>query len=128
MAKASQVMYLIGKIINIIEIVCAALLLLAGAICVSMPEEFIGKIDKITTAEEAKAFGVTIIVIAVIMLIVSIVVLALANKAKKAVAKGSKQNAPHIIMIVIGVIGGDIFYLLGGVFGLVAQNNAPQQQ
>lgn len=128
MAKASQVMYLIGKIINIIEIVVATLLLIAGVVCVASPDQLVGQVDKITTVDEAKALGVTIIVMAAIMLIVSVVVLILANRAKKAVAGGTKENAPHIIMIVIGVIGGDIFYLLGGVFGIVAGNNAPQQQ
>ena len=31
------------------------------------------------------------------------------------------ENAPHILMIIIGIFG-DIFYLLGGIFGLVAEH------
>ena len=32
----------------------------------------------------------------------------------------TNDMTPHIIMIVIGLFSGDIFYLLGGIFALVA--------
>lgn len=122
MKNASKVMYLIGKIINIIEIVVASLLLASAIFVIGAPDQFVGKVDKITTVEEAKALGITLLVIAIVILIVSIVILVLANKAKKSLDNGATDNKPHIVMIVIGVLGGDIFYLLGGVFGVIAEN------
>lgn len=122
MKNASKVMYLIGKIINIIEIVVASLLLASAIFVIGAPDQFVGKVDKITTAEEAKAMGIALLVIAIIILTISIVILVLASKAKKALDNGATDNKPHIIMIVIGVLGGDIFYLLGGVFGVIAEN------
>ena len=74
------------------------------------------------TAEQIAVLGVGLIVAGVISLIIEIVVLVFASKAIKAVGDGAKSNAPHIIMIVIGVIGSDIFYLLGGIFGLVSES------
>ena len=45
----------------------------------------------------------------------------LAVKAQRALDNKLKEDWPHVLMIIVGIFG-DLFYLLGGVFGLVAEN------
>jgi len=35
---------------------------------------------------------------------------------------GVTEQWPHILAIVIGAIGGDIFFLIAGITGLIAEN------
>ena len=125
MGKASKVLYTIGKVFNIIEIVFLVVLLVGGIIINASPEMLVESMpEAYETVEMAKAASVGLIVAAIIGLIVSIVVLIFAIRAKKAVDDGKKNLAPHIIMVVIGVISGDMFYLLGGIFGIIAESNS----
>ena len=73
--------------------------------------------------ETIKAVGLGLIIGGVIALIVSIIVLTLATNAQNTLNDKVTQNTPHIIMIVIGILSTDIFYTLGGIFGIVSENN-----
>lgn len=122
MKDASRIMYTIGKVFSIIEIVISAILLLAGILCRVFAEEIYNEQKgRSFTLEDVKALSITLIVFASISLIIVFIVLILANNAQKKLKNNKKDLAPHVIMIVIGVFG-DIFYLLGGVFGIVAEN------
>lgn len=131
MKKAAKIMYTIGKIFNIIEIVClilAAGLMIVGITCSDqifqiMQEHNVKGFD---TAAQVQTSCIEGLVASVICLLISIAVLILAVKARKSIDNKSTSIAPHVIMIVIGVFG-DIFYLLGGVFGLIAKNNDEQR-
>ncbi len=111
-------MYLIGKIFNIIALVSSALLLVLGVLAIALA-------TKVATdqfpPEAIQAAGVTWLVVGIIYIIIELVIIILASKARKAIIEDPKVKKWHIIMIVVGVIG-DIFYLLGGIFGLVASN------
>ena len=122
MKSAAKILYTIGKVINIIGIVACAILVAAGIAVSALGAQAIETNGVELTAEQIAVLGVGLIVAGVISLIIEIVVLVFASKAIKAVGDGAKSNAPHIIMIVIGVIGSDIFYLLGGIFGLVSES------
>lgn len=123
MKQGSSILYLIGNIINAIGIV---LMVILGVICIAGA----GSIDTVPdayptyTLEEyqalTKGVGVFLLVYAVICLIVYI----LASKARKAVNNDTKELKPHIIMIVIGVIGSNLFYLIGGILGIVSETSS----
>ena len=49
-----------------------------------------------------------------------IVVICLASNAINKTESDKADKAPHITMIVFGALSGDVFYVLGGIFGLVA--------
>ncbi|MBR6071475.1 MAG: hypothetical protein IKP77_01415 [Acholeplasmatales bacterium] len=122
MKDASRIMYTIGKVFSVIEIVISSIMLLAGILCrVFSVEIYNEQKGRSFTLDDVKALSTSLIVIASISLIIVFIVLILANNAQKKLKNNKKDIAPHIIMIVIGVFG-DIFYLLGGVFGIVAEN------
>ena len=77
--------------------------------------------EDITTPDEAKAMGMTILITGAVLFVVYTVICALAGHARKALNNNKTENAPHIIMIIVGIFG-DIFYLLGGIFGLVGEH------
>lgn len=122
MKQGSSILYLIGNILNAIGIV---LMVILGIICITgagtlteVPEAYITY-----TLEEYQALvkgcGIFLLVYAIICLIIYI----LASKARKAVNNDVKELKPHIIMIVIGVIGSNLFYLIGGILGIVAETS-----
>lgn len=121
MRKASSVLYLIGNIINAIAIV---ILVILGVLCVvaapgidEVPEEMASQYTLAQFQDLAKCVGVFLIIYAIILLIVYI----LGSKARKAVNNDKKELAPHIIMIVIGVLGSNLLYLIGGILGLASE-------
>lgn len=125
MKQGSSILYLIGNIINAIGIV---LMVILGIICTAgagslteaeIPESY----ANYTLADYqalVKSMGIFLLVYAVICLIVYI----LASKARKAVNNDTKELKPHIIMIVIGVIGSNLFYLIGGILGIVSETSS----
>ena len=119
MKKACNVMYTIGVIFNIIAIVGTALAIIAGAVYLAIPEEIAAE-QKITV-EAVKADGTKVLIFGIVWFILEVVILILAVVAKKAINNKKKDIVPHIIMIIIGAIG-DIFFLLGGIFGIIAEN------
>ena len=126
MKEASSIMYTIGRIFNIIGIVLTSLLLILPIIMMAMPEELYNQQKAVDTnklsVEQIKALGVGLLIGLIISIIVLIVVLCLANYASKKLKNNEKDTAPHVIMIIIGVFG-SLFYLIGGILGLCAEEN-----
>ena len=121
MKTASKIMYTIGRIFNIIAIIACVILIVVGIVAMVAPGKLAEASDEIATTDEAKAMGMTILITGVVLFVVYTVICAIAGHAKKALNNNKTENAPHILMIIIGIFG-DIFYLLGGVFGLVAEH------
>ena len=120
MGNASKILYTVGKVVNIIEIVMTSLMLLLGLVVMIFGETITANIEALSGMMTMLS-GTGFTIGGAFALVLSIVTLVLANNATRALDNGIKENAPHIVMIVIGVLG-DIFYLLGGIFGLVAEN------
>ena len=109
MEKASKVMYSIANfftwilvILSIVGIVFAVL----GIVGVIAME-----------GDLAALAGIGTIVYLAIILIVGLITIAMARRAK---ANGSSKGWDLLFMI-LGIIGGNIFYFLGGLFGLIAR-------
>lgn len=109
MKNASKTMYKIGRIFNFVLLGLAALLIVIYTIIM---------IVRLANNEGLWYLG-TIIGLTIWLAII-IVTIIFATRAIKAIDEDEKNNAPHITMIVFGAISGDVFYLLGGIFGLVA--------
>ncbi len=121
MKTASKVMYTIGRIFNILAIIACVILIVVGIIAMVMPGKLAESSDDITTADEEKAMCMTILITGAFLFVVYVVICALAGHARKALNNNKTENAPHIIMIIVGIFG-DIFYLLGGIFGLIGEH------
>ena len=120
MGNASKILYTVGKVVNIIEIVMTSLMLLLGVAVMIFGEAIAVNFQAVASFLNM-ATGTGFTIGGAVALVLSIVTLVLANNATRALENGVTENAPHIVMIVVGVFG-DIFYLLGGIFGLVAEN------
>ena len=125
LTKASSVLYTVAKVFNIIEIVFVALI---GVVCLygmTQQDTLWSQLDAQTQAElgspEAMVALLSGMLIAmVIALVLQIIILVFGKKAKAAL--GTNNSTPHIVVLVLAIIGGGIFYLLASIFGLIVAN------
>ncbi len=132
MKSASRVMYIIGKVFNIIEMVLTPFIVVLGALCIAYKSEVFNKLveDHLTTltsAEQVKYLGISLIIFGVVALIISVVIFLLAKRASNSLKTNDKNTTPHVIMLVIGIFG-DVFYFLAGLFGILGINEAAQEK
>ncbi|MBQ7642162.1 MAG: hypothetical protein IJS83_06800 [Acholeplasmatales bacterium] len=119
MKNASEIMYKIGKIINIIMIPVSVLLIVIGAVLIATtpvstemtPEE----LQKIASASTCIGYGVYFLITSVLSIIIC-------PKKHKEIANGNMEIAPRVFLIVFGAIADNIFYVLAGIFSLVARS------
>ena len=123
MKNASETMFKIGKIINIILIPVAALLLIVGVVfsVVSALAAEAGTASQEDIILVASASG-TLIGYGVVLLVTSILSLVICTKKKAEIDGGSNEVAPRVFIIVFGAIAENVFYVLAGIFSLVARS------
>ena len=122
MKAASKILYTIGQIFSyiglvwwIVMIVLGVILTVGGSVAASIEES-------LPAGMSALAGGITFLVVGLVYLVIYIILIVSARKAKRALGNGVTNNGPHIWMIVLGAISWDFFYLLGGIFGLIAEH------
>lgn len=105
MEKASRVMYSIANFFTWIVVICS----IVGIVFSILNLVHVVDIPQLT---------VGMLVYLILVLIFSLITIALVRKAKgKNTSKGW-----DILFIVLGVLGDNIFYILGGIFGLFGNN------
>ena len=115
MQNASNTMYRIGRIFTIIELVLGPILFIIGLIAV-----IAGSVQDPSDAALISS-GSTCIGWAVYFIIVAILQLIFVSKAQKELANRENRNpTPFILTIVFCAIGNNVFYVLAGIFGLIA--------
>lgn len=133
MKNASKTMFNVGHIVTIIYLILGALLAVIGIVflIVGLGTLAVAAGDAEAEAAAAAAMGAAggLIGWGLYFVITSIVCLVLVGKAKRELADESKSNKkPFIITIVVGAIASNPFYILGGIFGLIAEGQQGQQQ
>lgn len=117
MRNASKTMYKIGRIFSFVLLGIAALL------------SVLFLIFMILDLVNGRGLGLLgNLISSIFWLSLIIVVIILATNAIKNTEKDNKNPGPHIVMIVFGAISGDVFYLLGGIFGLIANGQEENGQ
>ena len=122
MKNASNTMYNIGRIFTIVELVLGPILFLIGLICVI--------VGSVVDPRDAAliASGGSLIGWGVYFIVVSILALVFVGKAKQELQNEETKNpTPFIITIVFGAIASNPFYVLAGIFGLIADGQQGQQ-
>lgn len=108
MEKASRVMYSIANFFTwLLLLLCAT-----GIVLFSLM--FAGIIPNTSGYEGATLIGA--IVYLSIVLFFSFITILMVRRAK---AQGSSKGW-DVLFLIFGILGGNVFYVLGGIFGLVA--------
>ena len=112
MEKASKVMYSIANIFNWIIAITAVAGIVLSILTMT-------NVIKMEGADQigGLAIGTGSLVYCILLLVFAIVAIALVRMAKK---KGTSKGW-DILFIVLGVLEANIFYVLGGIFGVVAR-------
>ena len=133
MKKASKVMYLIAIVLNCLNFLVAIGMFGGAYIMKRYPGEVANVasrygIEELNTMAKVLHWVTPVIVAAVVTLVMSIVLLIFGIRGLKLLEKNEQNSTPHIVMIVLGTLGGELFYLLAGIFGLVnaSQSRHPQ--
>jgi len=114
MKNASKTMFNIGNIFTLIYLVLGALFFVIGLITVIVGA---ANSDAALTAS-----GGTLIGWGIYFVVTSILCLIFVGKAKRELAdESTRRPAPFIITIVFGAIASNVFYVLAGIFGLIAE-------
>lgn len=121
MKQATKALYSIGNIFNLIAIIMLIVLGLLTILGANVIEDVPDGYDM--SLEEYRS---TAIILGVIMLIIDALYIAVyifAIKAKKTVDNNLQESKPHIIMIILALLGQNLFYLIGGILGLADNSN-----
>ena len=132
MNKSTKIMFLIGLICNVLEIVALIVGIIALSIAVGASEQIYNELiaegdTQFSSPEQVQAFCVSGVVSCVFGLLISIAILICSRFAKKAQEKQTSPRAWPIVMIVLGALN-NIFYMVAGILCLVENTQQPQQQ
>ena len=120
MRNSSKTMYKIGRIFSFVLVGLYAL-----AFILNLVWMIVHIVDGL--AASVIASDIVGMVFAAIWIVLAVLCIVFATKAIKEIDEGTKNNAPQILMIVWGAIVGNIFYVLGGIFGLIANGQEKEQ-
>ena len=132
MKEASRILYIIGRVFNIISLVCQALGIVGGFYAAGnstwLYNELVAAgVENVPPVQEIYQASVSVVFGCVIGLGIAIAIHILVSKAIKAVEENKPNKKLHIAMIVLGAMD-NLFCLLGGVFALSAIKNISQTQ
>ena len=109
MEKASKVMYSIANFFTWI----LAIIFIVGIVFSSLKLANVFVIEGIS---DNAFYGVGTLVMCIFMLIVCLITIAMVRRAKA----DNSSKAWDFLFLILGIFGGNIFYFLGGLFGLIA--------
>ena len=107
MERASRVMYTIANVFTWI---------IALSSIVGIVFSILRMTGVVSPIEGIEFFGTGSLIYLIVVLLVSLLTIWMVRKAKgKNTSKGW-----DVLFFVLGILGGNIFYILGGIFGIVA--------
>jgi len=132
MKKASKVLYVIAIIFNILSFFVVAGMFIGSYLMKHYPNSIAKMaiqygIEELNTAEKVLNMVVPVIIAAIVALAASIVLLIFGLRALKSLEKNEQNSTPHIVMIVLSALCGEVLYLLGGIFGVVNSSRLNRQ-
>ena len=138
MKKTSETMFKIGKIFNIIALPLLVILMIGGTFLLafgglsllatgfenssataSSSISFGDKLDE-ETATAFLLYGIYMLVFGLFALVFEIVTLVVCSKKHNLIKAGSTEPSPRVFLIVFGALSENIFYILAGIFSLIA--------
>ena len=121
MKSASKVFYMIGFVFNIIAIIFGGLLLAFSIMGLTDHELFLKIVAELNRGEQlVHDTLILMIVLLSIELVLDVLFLIIILRAKKDLNEGNGKLSTHVVLLIAGILASNLFYLLGGIFGLVA--------
>ena len=141
MKNTSNIMYKIGKIFNIIALPVLVIVMIAGTFLLvygglslaagaiensssstaSSSISFSDKLDE-ETAAVFLLNGIYMLVLGFGLIVFEIVALVVCTKKHNLIKAGNNEPSPRVFLIVFGALSENIFYILAGIFSLVARS------
>lgn len=132
MKKASKVMYTIAIVFNCLAFF-VVVAMFGGAYIMKRHPGTVAQlavqynIEELNTVAKVLNMVTPVIIAAIVALVVSVVLLIFGIRALKELEKNEQNSTPHIVMIVLSAVFGELFYLLGSIFGVVSASQTKQQ-
>ena len=112
-------MFNIGRIFSIVEFIIGCCLVGIGALLFLL---------ELFVEDFSWGGGLKTLIWGSWMVVGAILCFVFVNKAKKEIIDESSRNKkPFIMTIVFGAIAGNVFYILAGIFGLIANGQQGEQ-
>ncbi len=111
MKKASRIMYIIATVFAAISLVTGIILAIIGGAGLALQNDPNMSGVSAQDCQLVLTWGIIIAVFAIVDILIG-------TFGRRAAAKKKGGNAPHIVAIVIGILGLNIFFILGGAFGI----------
>ena len=131
MKKASEIMFKIGNIFTIIYLILGGILFIVGiisSIVAGVAAAAASSDAEVAAAAAALGSAISLIFLGIYFFVTSLICLILVRKALRELADESKANRkPFIVTIVVGAIASNYFYVLAGIFGLIAEGQQGQK-
>lgn len=124
MKTASKVMYIIGMISNVLVLILSIVLLIISIIGFANPE-FAEQLKQSIQESGVPLAGVlgTSLGFGIYLFVTNLVVVLLARRAIKNLNAGNGRVGAHILLLIGGVLCWDVFYILGGIFGIIGSKD-----
>jgi uncharacterized membrane protein YhaH (DUF805 family) len=110
MENASKIMYKIANVFNWIELVLGAILAIVAILMGA-------NVIKPDASSDPNGW-IALLIVAIWFVAIALILILLTRRAYKA----GTSKAWDICFLILGVISGDIFYFLGGLFGIIGSN------
>ena len=116
MKNTSRTMFNIGNIFNICSIVLGGLLIGLGILLI-----IVGNLPDVNKPEVV-GYGGSCLGSGIYLLVTAILCFVFVKRAKDQLQNEDEKNpSPFIVTIVFGAVSSNPFYVLAGIFGLIAQ-------
>ena len=133
MRHASEVMYKIGKVFAIVAVVLCAIFVVIG-----VGFAIAGSIGIASTEPETDspwfalsigslAYSAVFIITGSILLILNILALIFCSRSNAEIEEGSYEVKPRVLLIVFGALTDSPFFILSGIFSLIARKQDPRK-
>ena len=131
MENSTKLMYKIGKIFAIIEIVFGVLIEFVCFYGIAEKEKIFQELvnqgyTQFSSAEEVAALFIALAIGLIVALVLTILLIYFGNKATKAIGNGEMK--PQVLVLVFSILAGQVFYFVGAILGMILASKKPTNQ
>ncbi len=109
MKTASRVMYRIANFFLWILVLLALAMIVIAIL----------EMTNVMKVPEGTTGGVPLLIAGIVVFLLEFIVLASSRAAARNTLEGNHRAGPHVWMLILGLISGNAFFVLGAIFGLI---------